>query len=107
MIEGWPKSEVEPGQVLNGGEPCSGEGDLEPTRFAQRQLLGQDGVNRLQGAPLVTFELVDDGTGDLQGARQAWAHHFGLDAVEHTDGQVYLGLHHACPFSASTRLTAS
>lgn len=64
-------------------------------------------VDRVERGCLATFELTDDDVDDLQRARHAQPDKRGLDAVDEGGrGQSVPG-HHAFPFTAMTRPSAS
>ncbi len=105
-VERWLERAVEAGQGLDSGQPGHLQGRLDPTPLAHGDLLGEQGVDRLDGADLAALELLDDAFERLQGAGHAQADKVVPDPL---DRIVRLGPgHHAVAASVARGLpTAS
>lgn len=106
-VERRLEREVEAGEGFDVGQPGHHEGGLDAATFAQRELLSEHGVDRLERAHLAPLELAHDGIDDFQRARHAQPDEVCLDAVHGGGGGFGAGAHHAVPFTASTRPSAS
>jgi len=65
--------EIEARQRLDGGQPSHLQSSLYPPSLAQGDLLGEQDVDRLEGAELAALELLDDTLERFKGARHAQA----------------------------------
>ena len=105
-VERGLEREVEAADGLDGGEPGHLQGRLDPAALAHGELLGQQRVNRLQGADLATLELLDHGIKGFQSTRHAQANEVAADALKRGIRQ-RPGRHAAVPLWASRLPTAS
>ena len=94
-------------QRLDGRQPGHGEGRLDAAALAQRQLLGEHGVDRLERADLTALELTQDGVENLDAPVACAVRQRVFDVVDEGGGEFAARAHHALPFTASTRPSAS
>ena len=106
-VERGLEGEVEPGQGFQRRQPGHQQRRLDPAVLPQRQLLGEQGVDRLQRGDLAALELADDRVDGLQRARHAQCDQRGLDVLGERWRERRLRGHHADPFTAITRPSAS
>jgi len=97
-VERGLEGEVEPGQGFQRRQPGHQQRRLDPAVLPQRQLLGEQGVDRLQRGDLAALELADD---------HAQCDQRGLDVLGERWRERRLRGHHADPFTAITRPSAS
>ena len=72
-VERGLEREVEARQRLDGGQPRHLESSLDTPPLPHGDLLGEQGVDCLDGAELAALELLDDALERFQGARHAQA----------------------------------
>ena len=105
-IERGLEGEVEPGERFDGGEATHAQRRLDAAVLAQRQFLGEQDVDRLQGVNLGVLQAADDLIEGLQRARHLEPDEIVANAVKH--GRHQLGERIHGRFSrASRRPTAS
>jgi hypothetical protein len=106
-VERRLEGEVEAGERLDGRKPRHHQGGLDAAALAQRQLLGEQRLDRLEWAYLAALELADGGVDHLERPRHAEADQGVPDAVEHRAGRIGAGRHAGCSAPASRRAMAS
>jgi hypothetical protein len=74
--------------------------------LANRELLGEQRLDRLERADLTAFELADGGVDHLERPRHPEADQGALDAVEHRAGRIGVDRHDGRAVPASRRATA-
>ena len=105
-VERGLEGEVEAGQRLDGREPGHHQRRLDAAALAQGQLLGEQGIDRLERAGFAALELADGLIEHLQRARHLQADQGPADAVEDR-GDDFQGASWTLSLAARRRPTAS
>jgi hypothetical protein len=81
-IERWLEREIEAGERLDRREPGHSQRRLDPAALAQRELLGEEPLDRLDGRELAALELLDQVIEGFQGGRRAQADQTAPDPLD-------------------------
>ena len=106
-VERRLEGEVEAGERLDGVQASHDEGGLDAPVLADRELLGEQPLDRLERAELTTLELAYGGVDHLERARHPEADQGLLDAVEQRAVGIDARRHQGCSVPASRRAMAS
>src|SRR3954451_24260898 len=105
-VERGLEGEVEAGERLDAAQPGHLQRRLDPASLAQRELLGQQRVDRLQRTDLAALELADDGVEHLERPGHPKADQVTLHALERRRHHSFAP-HRAKPSSAMRWATAA